>query len=84
MYIVKIAYAEPEEISGHEFPDDIILLDQNSTKTRKEAFKLKGHFAARMTPFCGIYDEDGNAIKGFYKEASKDPIVECLKFINYD
>lgn len=35
---------------------------------RKKAFAIKGNFAARATPFCGILD-DNTIKKGFYTEA---------------
>lgn len=37
---------------------------------RKKSFKVKGHFAARQTPFCGVF-KDSTGIKGFYSEANE-------------
>lgn len=37
---------------------------------RQKSFKTKGHFAARMTPFCGIF-KDSTGIKGFYSEVNE-------------
>lgn len=37
---------------------------------RKKSYAVKGHFAARMNPFCGVFEDD-IIIKGFYSEAKE-------------
>ena len=58
---------------------EINFIDEGTLKGKKEARTIKGKFAARLTPFIGILDED-KLIKGFYSEASKDVIND---FINW-
>ena len=37
---------------------------------RKKSYAVKGHFAARVNPFCGIFEDD-TITKGFYSEAKE-------------
>lgn len=37
---------------------------------RKKSYAVKSHFAARMTPFCGVFKDD-TITKGFYTEAKE-------------
>lgn len=76
---INIVYSEPSQLEGYKLEDDWILLDENSIKTRKKAYGLKGAVAARMTPVVIIKDADKYK-KVFYKEEFKDPINE---FINW-
>lgn len=78
---VTVVYEEPNQILDYKFPENTILLDQNSLKTRKKAFSNKGAIAARLTPCCVVRNDDDVIIKGFYKEASQDPIQECLDWM---
>ena len=43
----------------------------------KKSRKIKGHFAARKIPFCGIFVND-KAVKGFYTEA-EECTLEAIK-----
>lgn len=57
-------------------------------KERKKAFKVKGAYSARHTPFAVLLDNDSKAVYAFYSEASTctlDVIVKTLNdFIPYD
>ncbi len=56
------------------------FIDSMTKKGKKEAFKLKSHYAARLDPFAVILD--GNKpIKAFYSEA-EDVIDSLIKYIN--
>ena len=55
-------------------------IDERTKAGKKEAFQLKGSFGAKETPFIIIYNKD-IPIKGFWKEASDDPIQECINFL---
>lgn len=76
---INIVYSEPNQLEDYKLEDDWILLDENSVKTRKKAYGLKGAVAARMTPVVIIKDDDKYK-KVFYREEFKDPINE---FINW-
>lgn len=76
---VYIIYSNPEQIAPYTLDESWITLDEQSIKTRKKAFALKGGVAARLTPVVIIKDQDKYK-KVFYKEEFKDPIKE---FINW-
>lgn len=47
---------------------------------RKKSFKVKGHFAARQTPFVGVF-KDTKGIKGFYSEANECTIDKVTTYL---
>lgn len=52
-------------------PDiEIESYDEDYSKDRKKAFKIKGACSARMTPFVSIYNKR-ELIKAFYSEAKE-------------
>ncbi len=57
-------------------------------KERKKAFKVKGAYSARHTPFAVLLDNDSKAIIAFYSEANTctlDFIINSLNsYIVYD
>lgn len=57
------------------------FLDEGSYKTKKEAFKLKSHWAARKTPFAAVYDGT-TMIRGFYSESDKDVVNSLINYLN--
>lgn len=77
-YIIINSQTIPSEILELS---DIQIIDEGTLKGKKEAYKIKSKFAARMTPFIGIIDEDGKIQKGFYSEASTNVFKD---FIDYE
>lgn len=57
------------------------FLDSQSNKTKKEAWALKSHWAAKKDPFAIAMDGD-KAIKAFYSETGEDVIKSLINFIN--
>lgn len=51
------------EISFEAYNEDLY-------NERKKSYTVKNYFAARMTPFCGVFEDD-NITKGFYSEAKE-------------
>lgn len=51
-------------------------------KERKNAFKLKGGFSARHTPFAVLIDNDAAPVMAFYSEANTCTIEEIMKALN--
>lgn len=47
---------------------EFIAYNEDIFNEKKKSYKIKGHFAARATPFCGII-KGAKIIKGFYSEA---------------
>lgn len=56
-------------------------INESSCKGRKEAFALKGHWGARMTPFAICMDGE-KAIKAFYSETGEDVIKSLIDYLN--
>lgn len=61
-----------------KFPIFIQYIDFNTVDGRKEAYRVKSHWAARMNPFV-VVQEGEEIIKVFYSE--KDNAIQQL--INY-
>ena len=55
------------------------FIDEGTTKGKKEAYKIKGQFAARQTPFIGLFKKD-KIFKGFYSEDSDNPIKDFIYY----
>lgn len=58
-------------------------INESSHKGRKEAFALKGHWGARMTPFAICMDGE-KPIKAFYSETGNDIIKELINYLNQE
>lgn len=83
---VVLVYNDPnqlERIKGESFNGSpfFTFIDESSLKSRKKAFKVKNHFAARATPFAAVYDGD-KPIKAFYTEADSDIIKSLITYLN--
>lgn len=61
---------------------EVTYINETTTKGKKQAYKVKGHFAARQTPFIGVYDEDNKGIKGFYSEDSFNVFEDFKEWFN--
>lgn len=59
----------------------IHFIDEGTLKGKKEAFKLKGAWGARMTPFAAIFEGE-KIIKAFYSEADEDVIKSLIDYLN--
>lgn len=96
MITLKVAYDDNSEgfvkeldtILSSRFP--LIKLEsyhEDLFKERKKAFKLKGGYSARKSPFAVVLDDDNKAIAAFYTESDTctiDNITKTLsKFIVY-
>ena len=57
-------------------------INESSRKGKKEAYALKSHWGARLTPFAICMDGE-KAIKAFYSETGEDIIESLIDFINF-
>lgn len=57
------------------------FIDDRTLNGRKEAFKLKGSWGAKLTPFALCTDGE-KAIKAFYSETGTDIIKELIDYLN--
>lgn len=55
------------------------FINSTTKEGRKESYKIKSHFAARLDPFIILYNKD-KPIRGFYSEAG-DCIEQCIKYL---
>lgn len=51
-------------------------------KERKKAFKIKGSFSARHTPFAVLINDNLEPVMAFYSEANTCTVDEILKTLN--
>lgn len=82
---VKVVYdnirdRELLNLVDSKFPIFIEYIDINTKEGKKEAFRVKSHWAAKANPFVEITEED-KIIKVFYSDAKGDNAINQL--INY-
>lgn len=56
------------------------FIDDRTRTGRKDAWKVKNTFAAKLTPFVAIYDKD-TPIKAFYSETERDVIKDLIDYL---
>jgi hypothetical protein len=56
--------------------------NESSIKYQKKAFALKGHWAAKKTPFAILCDVEGVPIIGFYSEVDECKVDNILKHLD--
>lgn len=84
---VKVVYdnirdRELLNLVDSKFPIFIEYIDANTKEGKKEAFRVKSHWAARANPFIEITEED-KIIKVFYSDAKGDnAIYQLINFLN--
>ena len=88
MYTLSITYNNDSKEFFHGISEllkdnypQVTLSEYNESvfKSRNKAFKLKGGWSARKTPFALITDEEGNPLKVFYSEA-EECTIDNIKF----
>lgn len=57
------------------------FIDDRTIEGRKESFKLKGSWGARLTPFA-LCTEGEKAVKAFYSETGEDVIKSLIDYLN--
>lgn len=57
------------------------FIDDRTRRGRKDAWRVKGGFAAKLTPFIAIY-EGQKPIKAFYSETGEDVVESLIKYLN--
>lgn len=80
---IIVVFTEPSQVDSIK-EMEFTFLDENSKKTRRKAFQMKGAVGARLTPLVIIKDGEGKYLKAFYREEFKDPISEFLNWYNND
>lgn len=57
------------------------FIDDRTHKGKKESWKVKGGFGAKLTPFAVVYDKD-EPIRAFYSETGEDIVELLIKYLN--
>jgi hypothetical protein len=57
------------------------FIDERSRKNKKQAYSVKSHYAARLTPFAVCLNKE-TPIKAFYSETGNDIINELIQYLN--
>lgn len=81
---IFVVYNDKSQIKRleKEFKDSssFHFIDSQSQKGRREAFRVKSHWAAREEPFV-ICENNKIPVKAFYSESGKDVIQELINYI---
>lgn len=57
------------------------FIDDRTKEGKKESFKLKGSWGARLTPFAICFDKE-SPVKAFYSETGEDVIQSLINYLN--
>ena len=57
------------------------FIDDRTRKGRRDAWKVKNKFAAKLSPFAVVYEDD-KPIKAFYTEADNDIVSSLIDYLN--
>lgn len=80
--MIYITYSDKKQIEKVRENNSLTFhfIDSMTLKGKKEAWKLKSHWAAKLDPFVLITDLEDKPIKVFYSE-SGDAIEELNKYL---
>lgn len=62
-------------------PFFIDYIDVNTVKGKKEAFKVKSHWGAKLDPFIELYDDENKISKVFYSE-KQNAVNQLISYLN--
>ncbi len=57
------------------------FVDDRTRQGKKDSWKIKGSFGAKLTPFAVVYDGE-KPIKAFYSETGEDVIKSLIDYLN--
>lgn len=63
-----------------DFSLTFTFIDSLGKKSKKNAWKIKSHYAAKLDPFAVILDKN-KPVRAFYSEA-EDVIESLIKYLN--
>lgn len=72
-----------QQLIAKDFPNiTVISYNESFYDERRKAFKAKGGYSARMTPFALLTGDDKKYIKAFYTEDKSCTVDNIIKFLN--
>lgn len=69
------------ELIPSNIPVFINFINFNTHSGRKEAYKIKGKWAAKVNPFVEVLDDDNKVLRCFYSE-KQSAINQLIQFLN--
>ena len=57
------------------------FIDDRTREGKKDSWKVKGGFGAKLTPFAVVYEGE-KPLKAFYSETGEDVIDSLIKYLN--
>lgn len=57
------------------------FIDDRTNAGRKDSWKIKGAFGAKLTPFAVVYEGE-KPLKAFYSETGEDIIKSLIDYLN--
>ena len=62
-------------------PFFIDYINANTVKGKKESYKIKSHWGAKLNPFIELYDDENKIIKVFYSE-KQNAVNQLISYLN--
>ena len=62
-------------------PFFIDYINVNTVKGKKESYKVKSHWGAKLNPFIELYDDENKIIKLFYSE-TQNAVNQLISYLN--
>ena len=84
--VANIVYSDDKdrkllELVPNNFPIFINFINFNSGTGRKEAYKIKGRWGAKLNPFVEILDDKNEIVRCFYSE-NGNAIFKMVNWLN--
>lgn len=80
VYIVYNDECHLDRINDEKIEPFVHLIDERTKNGRKDAFKLKSHWGATMTPFVLCLEGD-RPVKAFYTESERNVIEDLITYL---
>lgn len=62
-------------------PFFIDYINVNTVKGKKESYKVKSHWGAKLNPFIELYNDENKIIKVFYSE-KQNAVNQLISYLN--
>ena len=62
-------------------PFFIDYINVNTVKGKKESYKVKSHWGAKLNPFIELYNDENKIIKLFYSE-TQNAVNQLISYLN--
>ena len=62
-------------------PFFIDYINVNTVKGKKESYKIKSRWGAKLNPFIELYDDENKIIKVFYSE-KQNAVNQLISYLN--